>query len=95
MKRISKLGSNNQHEVDLQMRHVTIKISAIYKLFYQLNDLLLGIIFLIGSFFFFNESTTFYGTILFVIGSIQMLIRPIISIIHDIHINKVMENEKE
>ncbi|MCE5100094.1 YrhK family protein [Staphylococcus cohnii] len=32
---------------------------------------------------------------LFVIGSIQMLIRPIISIIHDIHINKVMENEKE
>ncbi|MFH4906090.1 YrhK family protein [Staphylococcus cohnii] len=39
---------------------------------------------------FFNEST-----ILFVIGSIQMLIRPIISIIHDIHINKVMENEKE
>lgn len=59
MKKISKLGSNDQHEVDLQMRHVTIKISAIYKLFYQLNDLLLGIIFLIGSFSFLTRVQLF------------------------------------
>ncbi|XVK97026.1 YrhK family protein [Staphylococcus nepalensis] len=46
-----------------------------------------------GSFLFFSESTTFYGTVLFVIGSFELLIRPIITIIRDIHIYKVKKDK--
>ncbi|WP_066187960.1 MULTISPECIES: YrhK family protein [Gracilibacillus] len=86
------------NELDLNLRNVQLRITSFYKFLYQINDLILGIIFLIGSFLFFSESTTFYGTILFVIGSVQMLIRPVISIVHDIHISKVkqqMDNDRK
>lgn len=59
--------------------------SFIYKALYQLNDVVLGLIFLIGSFLFFSESTVFQGTVLFVIGSLQMIIRPLIAMLHDLH----------
>ncbi|XOI48339.1 hypothetical protein L1F34_001558 [Mammaliicoccus lentus] len=48
--------------------------------------------FIVGSFLFFKESTTFAGTVLFVIGIIQMLIRPLIAITRDIHISKVKKD---
>ncbi|WP_325884306.1 YrhK family protein [Mammaliicoccus sciuri] len=41
----------------------------------------------------FNESTTFPGTVLFVIGSFQMLIRPLIAISRDIHISKIRKEK--
>ncbi|MCG3399159.1 YrhK family protein [Staphylococcus massiliensis] len=64
----------------------------IYKALYQLNDVILGIIFIIGSILFLSPATTFPGTILFIIGSIQMTIRPMISMIHDLHLAKVYKN---
>ncbi|EHJ08956.1 YrhK family protein [Staphylococcus simiae] len=59
------------------------QITNFYKALYQVNDIVLGIIFLIGSFLFFKDTTVFTGTVLFVIGSIQMTMRPVISFIHD------------
>ncbi|MEB6170145.1 YrhK family protein [Staphylococcus pseudoxylosus] len=61
-------------------------ITLIYKALYQLNDIILGLIFLCGSFLFFNSSTVTTGTVLFVIGSIQMTIRPLIAFTHDLHL---------
>ncbi|QQK81239.1 YrhK family protein [Salicibibacter cibi] len=79
-------------ELDLHLKHAQQRITAFYKFLYQINDLLLGLVFLTGSFLFFNDDTMFAGTVLFVIGSLQMLIRPIVSIVHDIHIKKVRKN---
>lgn len=67
--------------------------SFVYKALYQLNDVVLGLIFLIGSFLFFSDSTVFQGTVLFVIGSIQMIIRPLIAMIHDLHMAMIDRNE--
>ncbi|MGX5791444.1 YrhK family protein [Staphylococcus equorum] len=58
----------------------------IYKALYQLNDVGLGIIFLIGSFLFFSDTTVTIGTVLFVISSIQMTVRPLIALSHDLHL---------
>ncbi|MFD1064836.1 YrhK family protein [Oceanobacillus locisalsi] len=88
-----QLNKSNR-ELDLHLNRVELRVTSIYKLLYQINDLVLGLIFLIGSFLFFSEDTTFAGTILFVIGSIQMLIRPIISITHDFHLSKVKKRSK-
>lgn len=83
----------NKHsrELDVHLERVELKVTSIYKLLYQINDVILGLVFLIGSFMFFRDSTMFAGTVLFVIGSVQMLIRPVISIIHDFHLSKVRE----
>ncbi|MGW7918902.1 YrhK family protein [Staphylococcus xylosus] len=62
------------------------RITLIYKALYQLNDIILGLVFLCGSFLFFNSSTVTTGTVLFVIGSIQMTIRPLIAFTHDLHL---------
>ncbi|KFE42575.1 YrhK family protein [Staphylococcus agnetis] len=69
--------------------------SFFYKALYQLNDVVLGLIFLIGSFLFFSDSTVFQGTVLFVIGSIQMIIRPLIAMIHDLHMAMIDRNEQQ
>ena len=41
-----------------------------------INDILIAVWFIIGSILFFNESTTVAGTWLFLLGSIELLIRP-------------------
>jgi len=42
--------------------------------------------FIIGSVLFFNESTTTAGTWLFLAGSVELLIRPIIRLSRNIHL---------
>ncbi|SDD69944.1 YrhK-like protein [Terribacillus halophilus] len=56
-----------------------------YQILYMLNDFLIGLIFLIGSFLFLYESLKTAGCWLFAAGSLLLLIRPTIRLIHDIH----------
>src|SRR5699024_9806500 len=53
------------------------------------NDVLIGLWFLIGSFMFFSESLTYSGTWLFVIGSVEMLIRPVIRLLRHLHLQRI------
>lgn len=52
------------------------------------NDVLLGIWFAVGSFLFFSETTTTAATVLFALGSLQMLIRPVIRLSRRIHLRR-------
>lgn len=70
-------------------------ITMYYKALYQLNDVVLGLVFLIGSFLFFSDSTMVAGTILFVIGSIQMTARPLIAFAHDIHLARYYKKQQK
>lgn len=80
--------------IDIIFGHYELEISKIYQLMYQINDIVIGLIFLIGSFLFFSEATTYYGTWLFVAGSILMLIRPFIAITHHFHLSKVYKQKE-
>lgn len=51
-----------------------------------LNDFLIGIWFLLGSIAFFWPAWQETGTWLFVIGSAQLLVRPVIRLAHRIHL---------
>lgn len=53
------------------------------------NDVLIGLWFLIGSVFFFFDSLTRAGTVLFVIGSVEMLIRPVVRLARHLHIQSL------
>lgn len=57
------------------------------------NDLLIGTWFIIGSFLFFSESTAYAGTWLFVIGSVEMLIRPLIRLARHVHLRRFHPGE--
>ena len=102
--RMGKVNSNHSRRIDKMRKKSQAQFnfseqkhakSFIYKALYQLNDVVLGLIFLIGSFLFFSDSTVFQGTVLFVIGSIQMIIRPLIAMIHDLHMAVLDRQEND
>lgn len=53
-----------------------------------LNDLLIAVWFLAGSILFFDEATTRAGTWLFVVGSAQLGIRPVIRLSRRLHLER-------
>lgn len=53
------------------------------------NDVLIGLWFLIGSVFFFFDSLTRAGTVLFVIGSVEMLIRPVVRLARHLRLQRL------
>lgn len=84
---MSKFKQSSKHlNLSFHQIQASDRITAIYKALYQFIDVVLGLVFLIGSILFFNSSTVTNGTILFVIGSIQMTIRPLIAFVHDLHL---------
>jgi len=67
-------------ELVIRRRYQTLSI---------INDFLIGIWFLIGSIAFFWPSLQELGTWLFVLGSAQLLVRPLIRLAHSIHLRHV------
>lgn len=68
-------------------RHIIVKRR--YEMLGAFNDLLIAVWFLIGSFFFLSNTLTEDGTWLFIVGSAQLLIRPIITIVGLLHVKKI------
>lgn len=81
--------TEKSHDLTLTIGHDELTIRDRYETLSILNDILIGVIFLVGSILFFSESTTYEGTWLFVIGSVLMLIRPCIRITRRFHLQKV------
>ncbi len=63
-------------------------INRRYEVASMLNDIMTGLWFVVGSIFFFYESMQIPATWLFLIGSVQLLIRPIIRIARDVHLRR-------
>ncbi|MFC4559300.1 YrhK family protein [Virgibacillus kekensis] len=73
----------------MQIGTFEVSFDKKYRIISLLNDLTLGLEFLIGSIFFLFEDLKTAGVVLFIIGSAQLLARPIIKIIHAIHFSHV------
>ncbi|MEL0636566.1 MULTISPECIES: YrhK family protein [Marinomonas] len=74
-------------EFDLDQDHIIIQRR--YEALGALNDFLIAVWFLVGSFFFLKEALVVDGTWLFILGSGQLLIKPIIKLISLIHVKHV------
>ncbi|ASK60812.1 hypothetical protein CFK37_00620 [Virgibacillus phasianinus] len=75
--------------LDVQLGTYEVSFSKKYRFLALMNDFTLGLEFLIGSVLFLFESTQTGGTILFIIGSAQLLARPIIKIMHAFYFSRV------
>lgn len=73
-------------DLDIHIGHDELVLRQRYEVLSIANDVLIGVWFLIGSFLFFQESTATAGTWLFVVGSAQLLIRPMIRLSRRVHL---------
>ncbi|WP_413693503.1 YrhK family protein [Psychromonas sp. KJ10-2] len=62
-----------------------------YEALGAVNDLFIAIWFLIGSAFFLNDALIESGTWLFIVGSAQLIIKPVIKLMSLIHVNKAFQ----
>lgn len=66
-------------ELTLRRRYETLSIA---------NDILIALWFIVGSWLFFSPHTSYTATWLFLIGSVQMLIRPVIRLTRHVHLGR-------
>lgn len=76
---IVKVGAE---EVVIRNRYETLSIA---------NDVIVGVLFVVGSVLFLREATTTAGTWLFVVGSAQFLLRPCIRLARHVHLRRFGE----
>ncbi|GAA0593078.1 hypothetical protein GCM10009001_06480 [Virgibacillus siamensis] len=86
---------DEQQFLDIHVGTFELSFSKKYRYIALINDLTLGLEFLIGSAFFLFEPLKTAGIILFIIGSAQLLARPVIKIIHAIHFSRVKKSQQE
>ena len=80
--------STNQ-TITLEVGHHELIIRDRYEIASISNDILIGVIFLVGSFLFFSEATMTFATWLFVMGSALMLVRPVIRLSRRTHLKRI------
>ncbi len=86
------MGDSKKLDVDIGQDHIVIQRR--YDALGAVNDLLIAVWFLIGSFFFLKESLTTDGTWLFILGSAQLLIKPLIKLVSLIHVGRVYKRSQ-
>jgi hypothetical protein len=79
----------------MKLGHEELVIHRRYQIASILNDFLIAIWFLVGSIFFLFASLEKPGVWLFILGSAQLSIRPIIRIAHRIHFKWLPESSWE
>lgn len=85
------LNQDNEFDIDIGQRHVVIQRR--YEALGALNDLFIAIWFLIGSFFFLTDSLIESGTWLFIVGSAQLIIKPLIKLTGLVHVGRVFQKK--
>ncbi|HEY6739645.1 MAG TPA: YrhK family protein [Actinopolymorphaceae bacterium] len=83
------MASKDSDAVDLRIGHEEIVLRHRYEVLSITNDILIALWFMIGSICFFRASTQTAGTWMFLVGSIQLLIRPVIRLVRLVHIRRV------
>ncbi|WP_256728651.1 YrhK family protein [Microbacterium oleivorans] len=66
-----------------------IVIRHMYEVVSIVNDVMVAAWFVAGSVLFFSESTTPVGTWFFLLGSIQLMIRPLIRLTRRVHLRRI------
>ena len=87
------MSNSKKLDVDIGQDHIVIQRR--YDALGAVNDLLIAVWFLIGSFFFLKESLTTDGTWLFILGSAQLLIKPLIKLISLLHVGRVYKRSNQ
>lgn len=83
------MANKDSDVVGLQIGHDEIVLRHRYEVLSIINDILIALWFVVGSVCFFRAATETAGTWMFLIGSFQLLVRPIIRLVRLVHIRRV------
>lgn len=81
--------SGGDRPVTFRVGHEELVIRRKYETLSIVNDLMIGVWFVVGSSFFFSEATQTVGTVMFLLGSVQLMIRPLIRLIRNLHVQRI------
>lgn len=73
----------------LTIGHEELVIRRRYEVLSIVNDVLIGVWFLVGSVLFLSDATTYAGTWLFIVGSAELLVRPLIRLTRRVHLRRL------
>ncbi|WP_431983749.1 YrhK family protein [Streptomyces qinglanensis] len=73
----------------VQIGHEELVIRRRYATASIVNDILIALWFIVGSVMFFSEAWTVPGTWCFLIGSVELLVRPVIRLGRHVHLRRV------
>lgn len=76
-------------DLDLDVGGKELVLHNRYEVLSILNDVMIALWFIVGSVLFFKDSTTTAGTWMFLAGSVELLVRPVIRLTRNIHIKSV------
>lgn len=82
---------DNVH-IELGKNHMIIEHR--YKVLSFFNDLLLGVLYLIGSILFLTEVSQAVSISFFLAGSVMMMIRAVLNILKDLHIKRITTTKR-
>lgn len=81
-------AASQPNPLTLNLGPEQLVINRRYEVASMLNDILTGLWFVVGSCFFFYDALQTAAAWLFLIGSIELLIRPMIRIARDVHLRR-------
>lgn len=76
-------------ELDLRVGHDELVIRNRYEVLSILDDVLIAVFFIVGSLLFFSTSTETAGVWLFLLGSLAMLMRPLLQLSRRVHLKRI------
>ncbi|KAF0823135.1 hypothetical protein ABE29_16715 [Cytobacillus firmus] len=87
--KIKNIVREQQEDVHIEIGSYKMVIEKRYQAVSFVNDLLLGVLYLIGSILFLTDVSQTVSISFFLAGSILMIIRAGLNLLKDLHINKI------
>ena len=90
-----KVENDTEEDIELKSGQFRVYFQNRYTLISLLNDLLVGIVYILGSISSLIGLPSIYGTYFYLAGGVFLILRPLIKIIHNIYIYKDAEERRE
>ncbi|MBT2687745.1 YrhK family protein [Bacillus sp. ISL-47] len=92
--KIKNVVREQQEDVHIEIGKYQMIIERRYQVISFLNDLLLGVLYLIGSILFLTDVSQAVSISFFLAGSIMMIIRAGLNIMKDLHVRRITSYKK-
>ncbi|WP_436372089.1 YrhK family protein [Cytobacillus sp. BC1816] len=93
--KIRNIVREQQENVHIEIGDYEMIIEKRYRIVSLINDLLLGVLYFIGSILFLTDVSQAVSISFFLAGSIMMIIRAGLNILKDLHVNKITGTKRQ
>src|SRR5699024_5061808 len=90
-----KRATGVKHDIIVKVGNFELYFENIYSIYSLINDLLIGILFIGGSLVSLLDGPDRLGQVLYFIGSIALILRPLIKIIQNTHVYRQHNEDKK